>query len=196
MKIHDIKESIQVNELNPRPTAINYNLAGTKNGIKSPTSSTNSIQPNSMKQIELLLSKLKPVEKQSLLQDLEKQLGSETPASQSTATGAASYAAPGSVKPSSVTYKDTPAAANAPVDNQPNIDKVLAAVNSLNKQGKKQVHKQLEKELYGDRSDTGRRELSRQMKPANATNEPISIGGQKINPTDPLYAKIKQQAGK
>jgi hypothetical protein len=196
VKIHDIKESIQVNELNPRPTAINYNLAGTKNGIKSPTSSTNSIQPNSMKQIELLLSKLKPVEKQSLLQDLEKQLGSETPASQSTATGAASYAAPGSVKPSSVTYKDTPAAANAPVDNQPNIDKVLAAVNSLNKQGKKQVHKQLEKELYGDRSDTGRRELSRQMKPANATNEPISIGGQKINPTDPLYAKIKQQAGK
>ena len=33
--------------------------------------------------------------------------------------------------------------------------------------------------------------------PVKTTNEPISVGGQKINPTDPLYAKMqKQMAGK
>lgn len=33
--------------------------------------------------------------------------------------------------------------------------------------------------------------------PAKTTNEPMSIGGQKINPSDPLYAKMqKQMAGK
>lgn len=79
-----------------------------------------------------------------------------------------SYAMPGTTAPSSVSYGNMPAGRPSAMDapaSQGNIQQALSAVKSLDKLGKKQVHQQLEKELYGNRSDSGRRELGR-VKPS------------------------------
>lgn len=60
---------------------------------------------------------------------------------------------------------------------------VKGMLDKLDKKDKQKILTALEKQL-------GR-------EPEKTTNKPISVGGQKINPTDPIYAKIqKQMAGK
>ena len=77
----------------------------------------------------------------------------------------------------------TPGQASSPQKVQTVYKQVKGMLDKLDKKDKQKILTALEKQLGSA--------------PEKTTNEPISVGGQKINPTDPLYAKMqKQMAGK
>jgi hypothetical protein len=76
-----------------------------------------------------------------------------------------------------------PGQATSPQKVQTVYTQVKGMLDKLDKKDKQKILTALEKQLGSA--------------PKKTTNEPISVGEQKINPTDPLYAKMqKQMAGK
>lgn len=66
--------------------------------------------------------------------------------------------------PATVSYKGLPTTSSAMTPINTGVDQAIDAVDSLNKKGKQVVHQKLEKELYGDRSDSARRNVARGAK--------------------------------
>jgi len=78
--------------------------------------------------------------------------------------------------------EQTPTETPAPASSSDTLKQVQSLISKLDDNGKKQLLNQLQQSMKTT---------------SPAKDEPISVGGQTIDPSDPLYAKMKQQlAGK
>ena len=127
------------------------------------------------------------------------QQGSDEPESTAQAGSAtASPSIPGvTSQPSAAPSNTTPGQASSQQQVQTVYTQVKGMLDKLDKKGKQRILTALEKQLGSAPAAKPTSTPAVKQAPVKTTNEPMSIGGQKINPTDPLYAKMqKQMAGK
>ena len=122
------------------------------------------------------------------------QQGSDEPAAARSQGAATSPAMASQASTSATTPSGQP---STPQQTKTVYTQVKGMLDKLDKKGKQRIIAALEKQLGSAPVAKPASTSAVKQAPVKTTNEPISIGGQKINPNDPLYAKMqKQMAGK